>query len=81
MSKRRAADLACCVEGVSCSSGEIKLSPHEFFFEPVAVGRHGRSADIRVPGTRFFKCLQLRFFGLANHKSLIYSAVAIDHRW
>jgi hypothetical protein len=48
-----------------------ELSPQQFFFERIAVGRHGRSADIRVPRKRLFKCLKLRFFGSADHKSLI----------
>ena len=26
----------------------LELSPQEFFFEHIAVGRHGHSADIRV---------------------------------
>jgi hypothetical protein len=30
------------------SGNGLELSPQEFFFEPIAVGRHGRSADIRV---------------------------------
>jgi len=48
------------------------LSPQEFFLELVPVGRGGCIK-------RIFECLKLRFFGLADFKSLIYCHIAVDH--
>ena len=52
------------------------LSPNELFFQRIAVGRDGRNADIQI-----FECVKLGFFGLADHESLIYRHIAIDHCW
>jgi hypothetical protein len=38
------------------------------------MGRNGRIDDIQI-----FECTKLGFFGLADHESLIYRHIAIDH--
>jgi hypothetical protein len=48
----------------------------ELFFQGIAMGRNGRVADIQV-----FECVKLGFFSLADHESLIYRRIAIDHCW
>ena len=48
-----------------------ELSSQEFFFQRIAVDRDGCIADI----------LKFLFLGLADHKSLIYRHIAIDHLW
>jgi hypothetical protein len=56
-----------------------ELSSQEFLFQRIAVGRDGRIAGVPILWECIFKCLKLRFFGLADHKSLIYSHIAVDH--
>ena len=56
---------------LDCIGIALELSSQEFFFQRIAVDRDGCIADI----------LKFLFLGLADHKSLIYRHIAIDHRW
>ena len=65
-----AAMAAWCNVSWPWVGGPRRLSPQEFFSQRLAVGRKS-----------LLKCFKLRFLGFADHKSLIYCHIAVDHCW
>jgi hypothetical protein len=64
-----------------CPKEKPQRLPQEFLFQRIAVSRDGRIADIRVLRKSVLECVKLRVFGLADHKSLIYCHIAVNHCW